>query len=139
MNLSHLLGIINSHPGYNQLIQWIERSDRRETTHGLLNALRTPFVASLSRDISRPILYLVPRADRLLTRSEELPLWNPQLEVINFPDPGPLFYEWAPWSVQVRTNRASVLASMTCGMGPGSPGSLSSEVFTHMESKSNSI
>jgi transcription-repair coupling factor (superfamily II helicase) len=121
MNLSNLLEILRSHHGYDQLIQSLELAEPRDTSLGLLNALRTPFVASLSRDISRPMLYLVPRADRLLTRSEELPLWYPQLEIKGFPDPGPLFYEWAPWSFQVRNDRVAVLASMTCGLGPGAP------------------
>jgi transcription-repair coupling factor (superfamily II helicase) len=121
MNLSNLLEIIRSHPGYNKIIESLGITEHRATSLGLLNALRTPFLASLSGDISRPILYLVPRPDRRLTRSEELPLWYPQLEIKGFPDPGPLFYEWAPWSAQVRKDRVSILASMTCGQGPGAP------------------
>ncbi len=121
MNLSPLLDTIRSHPGYSHLVQSLAIIDPGARTLGLLNALRTPTIAAFSKDLTRPILYLVPRADKLLTRADELALWDPQLEIKKLPDPGPLFYEWAPWSQQVRSERAALLAHMTCGSGPDAP------------------
>ena len=121
MSLASLIEIIRSHPGYTHLQDSLLEDDPGFRTLGLLSSVRTPFLAAISKDLARPILYLVSRADRLLTRKEELPLWNPDLEIQTFPDPGPLFYEWAPWSPQIRTDRAAVLAALTCGDGPGAP------------------
>ncbi len=121
MNLTQLLEIIRSYPGYEQVRNLLSGGAPGDISLGLLNALRTPIISALSKDLSRPILYLVPRADRMLTRSEELPVWYPEVDVKVVPDPGPLFYEWAPWSLPVRSDRAAVLASMTCGIGPGAP------------------
>ena len=121
MSLASLLEILRSHPGYTQLQHSLLEDDPGSRSLGLLSSVRTPLLAALSKDLARPILYLVSRADRLLTRKEELPLWNPLLEIQTFPDPGPLFYEWAPWSPQIRTERAAVLSSLTCGDGPGAP------------------
>jgi transcription-repair coupling factor (superfamily II helicase) len=121
MNLSNLLEIIRGHPGYSRLTASLQADDPHLRSLGLLNALRAPIIAALSKDLSRPILYLVPRADRLLTRKEELPLWDPRLDIQRFSDPGPLFYEWAPWSHSIRTERAAVLAALTCGSDPGAP------------------
>ncbi len=121
MNLDHILGILHEHPGYSQIKASLEGAEPQAIRLSTLNALRTPLLALLSKDLSRPILYLVPRADRLLTRIEELPLWHPGVSIQKFPDPGPLFYEWAPWSQPVRIERAAVLALLTCGVGLGSP------------------
>ncbi|TFH34224.1 MAG: transcription-repair coupling factor, partial [Anaerolineales bacterium] len=121
MNLSLLHEIIRSHAGYTELQQSLQKHEPGFRSLGLLSSIRTPFLAGISKDLERPILYLIPRVDRLLTRKEELPLWNPQIEIQSFPDPGPLFYEWAPWSHQIRADRAATLASLTCGAGPGAP------------------
>ncbi len=121
MNLTTLLKIIREHPGYTHLKDSLATMEPGIVTLGLMGSLRTPFLAALGKDLARPILYLVSRADRLLTRKDELPLWHPALEIQSFPDPGPLFYEWAPWSPQIRTDRAAVLATLTCGLGPGAP------------------
>jgi transcription-repair coupling factor (superfamily II helicase) len=121
MNLSNLLEIIRGHPGYSSLTASLQVNDPHHRSLGLLNSLRTPIIAALSKDLSRPILYLVPRADRLLTRKEELPLWDPELDIQRFSDPGPLFYEWAPWGQSIRIERASILSALTCGIEPGAP------------------
>jgi len=52
---------------------------------------------------------------------EEIPAWDPDLKILPFPDPNPLFYEQAAWSHSTIRRRVTCLASLTADRIPGGP------------------
>ena len=119
MDLSGLLDRLRAAPAYVTL-----RSDLASRTRGtgclrLLRSARAPVAAALAQDLRRPIALLVPRPDRMMVLAEELPAWAPGLQVLPFPDPGPLFYERAPWGPRTIRQRVVTLAALTEGAQPG--------------------
>ncbi len=121
MNLSTLLGPLRGQSTYQILLdQLLEKTSPDEALE-IPKAVRPMLVSALYEDLQQPILYIVPRLDRLLTLHEEIPNWTPNVELHRFPNPNPLFYELSPWSEAVRNERTSALAFLTQGEGPGSP------------------
>ncbi len=76
----------------------------------LPSSARAPIAASLMDAFAGPLLMVAPRVDRVLTLAQELPHWNPQIDVAVFPEPDPLFYERLPWGERTRQHRAEILA-----------------------------
>lgn len=68
--------------------------------------------AALAMSRQSPTVLVVPRADRVLTLSQELQLWAPELQTIVFPETDPLFYELQPWSSGTRRRRVETLARL---------------------------
>jgi transcription-repair coupling factor (superfamily II helicase) len=58
------------------------------------------------------MVLVVPRVDRALTLAEELPYWDPGIDVAILPEPDPLFYELLPWAERTRQQRAGILARL---------------------------
>lgn len=108
MDISRLLGEIRKLPEYHQVIEDISARNLA-TAASLSRASRPAIAAALAHDLDNPILYLVSRADRALSLREEFKSWSPSLSILNFPDPEPLFYEQATWSLRTRGARAGVL------------------------------
>ncbi|MEJ2608298.1 MAG: hypothetical protein P8Z41_16745, partial [Anaerolineales bacterium] len=76
-------------------------------------AARAALIASLADNLKRTFVVLVARADRMLTLSEEIAAWCPNLTVLTFPDPNPVFYEPSPWSDRTIRRRLTVLSALT--------------------------
>ena len=121
MNLSALLAPLRGQSTYQRLLdQLLEKASPDEALE-IPKAVRPMLVSALYEDLQQPILYIIPRLNRLLTLHEEIPNWTQNAELHRFPDPSPLFYELSPWSESVRNERTSALAFLTQGEGPGSP------------------
>ena len=45
--------------------------------------------------------------------AEEIPVWAPDLPLLSFPSPVPLFYETTPWGPRTIADRARILARLT--------------------------
>jgi len=88
---------------------------------GLRRAARLPGVAALQSALQRPILLLTDRADRVLTLSDELTLWAPEITRLTFPEPTPLFYENAAWGDATRRDRLNALTVLASYHIPGAP------------------
>jgi transcription-repair coupling factor (superfamily II helicase) len=121
MNLSNLLQIIRNQPEYHQLRKLFPQEDRQSLSMGLQRAVRSPLSAAITEDHPHPVLYLVSRTDRMLSLQEEIPAWNPELQILPFPVPSPLFYEVAPWGPRTIRQRIAVLAALTRMQQPGAP------------------
>ena len=78
----------------------------------LPSSARAPVAASLISELPGPLLLVAPRFDRVLTLAQELPHWNPHIDVAVFPEPDPLFYERLPWGERTRQHRAEILARL---------------------------
>lgn len=119
MDLSALLSTIRALPEYERLLIALKSNEPVQGSLEIPRSVRPPLLAALQADLHVPIVLLLARADRQLTFNEEIQAWNQSAELHPLPDPGPLFYEWAPWGASVRLERASTLAALTSGEGPG--------------------
>jgi transcription-repair coupling factor (superfamily II helicase) len=121
MDISSLLTSIRALPEYARLCQSLTSGEAPRRALQLPRAVRLPVAAALAGDLKRPVVFLLARADRMLTLSEELPAWDPDLQLLTFPDPNPLFYECAPWTPRTLRQRVTVLSTLTADSQP--PGS----------------
>ncbi|MGD2253195.1 MAG: hypothetical protein PVF70_09815, partial [Anaerolineales bacterium] len=121
MNLSPLLGHLANLPAYKQLKRAIIGREPCPATLRLPRAVRGTLAAALASDLGLPVVLLVSRSDRVLSLSEELPSWSPELQPLVFPEPTPLFYEHAPWGPRAIRQRAATLARLTADRQPGGP------------------
>ncbi|NIS79427.1 MAG: transcription-repair coupling factor, partial [Anaerolineales bacterium] len=121
MNLATLLTHIRAHPDYPTLMRKLRDGEVLLDSLHIPRAVRPALTVALARDLQRPVVFIVPRSDRMLTLAEEIPAWDPGIQLLTFPDPNPVFYELAPWSSQTLRRRITVLASLTEGRQPGRP------------------
>jgi transcription-repair coupling factor (superfamily II helicase) len=121
MNLAPLLAPIRKLSGYRDLLQRAVEGTPGAPAEHLPRAARPPVLAALAQDLRAPLLVLLPRGDRMLTLAEELKAWTPHVAPLQFPEPGPLFYERAPWGPRARRQRAAVLSGLTAAAQPGGP------------------
>ncbi len=121
MDLSPLLSYIHELAEYKRLCQLLDENQSIPHQVRIPRSVRPPLAVALARDLKRPVVLLVPRADRMIALTEEMPAWDPDLELLTFPDPNPLFYEQAPWSHRTIRHRVTVLASLTADRMLGGP------------------
>ena len=119
MDLSGLLDRVRTAPAYQTLRSDLEARTRGTGCLRLLRSARAPVAAALAQDLRRPIALLVPRPDRMMVLAEELPGWAPNVQVLSFPDPSPLFYERAPWGPRTIRQRVVTLAALSEEAQPG--------------------
>jgi transcription-repair coupling factor (superfamily II helicase) len=119
MDLSALLGPIRQLDGYRALLDRLREGLAPARAPALPRSARTAVAAALASDLPGPVLYLTARQDRLLTLSQELAVWNPQLPVRAVPEPDPLFYEMLPWGRRTKHGRALALARLAAGSPSG--------------------
>ena len=79
---------------------------------GLIRSARLPVLASLYKDLARPIILITDRADHARILADELAFWLPSIIIKLFPEPTPLFYEAAAWGQVTRMERIQVLATL---------------------------
>ncbi|HEY71434.1 MAG TPA: transcription-repair coupling factor, partial [Anaerolineae bacterium] len=127
MNLSALIRRFHELPEYDPLRGAMLSGKDVPPFLDLPRAVRAALAVSLVRDLKRNSLLLVARNDRMLTLSEELLAWDPQLRLLLFPEPNPIFYEQAAWWPRTIHQRAATLAILTDPSGPDIQGNHSSE------------
>ncbi len=121
MDVSPLLDRLRAHPAYQVLLRRLRAGGLVQGPLRLPRAARPTVAAALAQDLLRPVVLLLPRRDRMLTLMEELPAWSPDLRLIPFPEPNPLFYEKAPWGPRTLRARAAALAVLLAPRMPGRP------------------
>ncbi len=119
MNLTALLKRIRSLPDYQALLRKLTADDLILGSLHIPRSVRAALIAALADDLKRNFIVLVSRADRMLTLAEEIAAWCPDLEILAFPDPNPVFYEPSPWSDRTKRRRMTVLANLTKELRPG--------------------
>jgi transcription-repair coupling factor (superfamily II helicase) len=91
-----------------------------QVTIGMPRSIRPLIAAALAEDTSDPLIYVVSRRERFVTLTDELNAWSPDLHILPFPTPNPLFYERTAWGPRTIRQRISVLAALTKDRQPGS-------------------
>ena len=119
MNLTALLQRIRILPDYQVLLRKLAANDLIFGSLSIPRSGRAALIAALADDLKRSFVVLVSRADRMLTLTEEIAAWCPDLEILAFPDPNPVFYEPSPWSDRTKRRRMTVLANLTKSLQPG--------------------
>ncbi len=111
MQLNGLLDLLRTHPDYQALLTAL-RGSAATPDLSLVSAAR-PFVTmALAAQLERPILYITSRVSRAYNVAEQLPVWDATRRVLRFAEPGPLFYEYAPWSDTTIRARITALAAL---------------------------
>jgi transcription-repair coupling factor (superfamily II helicase) len=118
MNLSGLLDLLNQTPAYTALCDALAAGEGGGDL-GLLRSARPFVIATLARDLARPVLVVTARVDHAYNIAEQLPAWVPDLPVLRLAEPGPVFYERAPWGERALRARLRVLANLTPPVIPG--------------------
>jgi transcription-repair coupling factor (superfamily II helicase) len=121
MNLSRLLRLIEDQPEFLRLRERCSYAGLQTLSVGIQRSVRPSLVAALTQDYPHPIVYLVSRTDRMLTLQDEIQAWKPELHILPFPVPNPLFYEPASWGPRTIRQRTSALATLTVDQQPGTP------------------
>ncbi|UCF60747.1 MAG: transcription-repair coupling factor [Anaerolineaceae bacterium] len=121
MNLSPLLTYIHELAEYKRLCQLLNEDESIPHQVRIPRSVRPPLAVALARDLQRPVVLIVPRADRMIALTEEIPAWDPDLTLLTFPDPNPLFYERGAWSHRTIRRRVTALASLTADRLLGGP------------------
>ncbi|MCJ7623142.1 MAG: hypothetical protein MUO76_06540, partial [Anaerolineaceae bacterium] len=79
---------------------------------GLPRATRLFVLAALYNDLKLPLLFVTDRSDRAVKILDEIQFWLPNAEFRIFPEPNPLFYEFASWGARTRRDRLQILTSL---------------------------
>ncbi len=79
---------------------------------GLRRSARLPVLSVLQAQLARPMLLITDRSARALALAEELALWTPNINLLPFPEPAPLFYEDAEWGETTRRDRLKALTTL---------------------------
>jgi len=120
MQLTGLLELLRTTPAYCALRDSL-REGRPTVDLGLLQAARPYLTIALAADLGRPVLYITGRVERAYNVAEQLPVWSGSVPVLRYAEPGPLFYEYAPWSETTIRSRLAVLAALCPPLTPGQP------------------
>ncbi|MBM3123554.1 MAG: transcription-repair coupling factor [Chloroflexi bacterium] len=110
MLLDTLLTLLKNLPPYEDLLEEI-RTGKPIRGMGLPRAARLPVLASIHRDLSRPILLVTDRSDHAMSLMDELEVWL-NSSCLLFAEPNPLFYEEAAWGDSTRRARLAALAAL---------------------------
>ena len=123
MNLTGLLAAVRAVPEYQSVRDALAQPHAPgNLALQLQRSARIPVGAALAHDLDRPTLYIAGRIDRAATVLEELAAWAPAARILLFPEPNPLFYEYAAWGPRTIYNRLAVLEALTYPAGaPGRP------------------
>jgi len=113
MNLSGLLSLIESLPGYQRFINDLQAA-KGEKKAVLLDAAKPYFLASLYHRLSLPMLVITPKSERAKELYDELPVWYGSDDSIHlFPEPDALPYERISADPYTVKQRLRVLSSLS--------------------------
>ncbi|MBN1122026.1 MAG: transcription-repair coupling factor [Anaerolineae bacterium] len=112
MILSGLLDILREQPPYQSLLNDLDSRENNHTALGLIRAARPYLIAALASDTEQPVIVITARPDRAYNLAEQLLAWQPELDVLTFPEPNALPYEYAPWGPRTIRARVQVLARL---------------------------
>ena len=118
--MEFLLSKIRELSPYQQLLKRIQEDGKQLPGLGLPRAARLPLLATLQKDLNRPILLVTDRADHALSLFDELGFWLNSARH-HFAEPNPLFYEQAAWGVATRRERLQTLTALAAYHLPFTP------------------
>ena len=146
MNLSGLLPFIDGVPAYQQLVANLQLmlnepepaplsgTQLAQRVQGLdvISSARPYLLAALYRQLSRPMLLLTARAERVNHWIDQLRIWTSSSTILPFPEPDPLPYERVPWSRETLSDRLgtqTALAAFHSMLRAGTEGDAGRIVF----------
>ena len=120
MNLSGVLDIFPQLPVYDELLSTSD-ADELSPLH-LPRSVRAALLSKIFVDGNRPILLVCGRVETVSIWQQNLEAWLPPgINVVRFPEPTPLPFERAPWSLESRLGRISTLTRLMEGTTPYLP------------------
>ena len=120
MDLSGLIEQVTRDPGIGDLAGRVAPSTTVSCV--ALDAAKPCLVATLRRELGRPILVITARGGGAVALQEQISLWNSSGdEVYLFPEPDALPYEARGWDPAVVQDRIRVLDMLVNGLGGDAP------------------
>lgn len=121
MDLSGLLAVLRKQDAYQKLLKTLSAAGAKSQAPnlGLVRSARAYVTAALAVDAGRPVLVITPRANRVHNFAEQLLAWSPDLRVLTYAEPNPIFYERAPWGPRSTQARLETLTDLAYGSQPG--------------------
>lgn len=86
---------------------------------GVIRSARFALLAALRKSFQQPMLYLVDKPSHANLALDELKFWLPEIEILSFPAPDPLFYEPGAWDPFIRSERIKTLTKLAELQLPG--------------------
>ncbi|MBN1428789.1 MAG: transcription-repair coupling factor [Anaerolineae bacterium] len=113
MRLSGLLDLLRKDDAYQALPADLRSGSSQSL--GLIRAARPYVTAALAQDSGRPTLVVTARIDLAHNLAEQLVAWAPDLRVLTYAEPNPLFYQRTPWGPGTKRARLQTLAELATG------------------------
>ncbi|MBN1312282.1 MAG: DEAD/DEAH box helicase, partial [Anaerolineae bacterium] len=110
MKLSGLLELIRNNTAYRAVLADLHSGGGQSL--GLLRAARPYVTAALAQDSGMPVLAVTARIDLAHNLAEQLLAWAPNLRVLTYAEPNPIFYQRTPWGPGSKRARLQVLAEL---------------------------
>ncbi len=110
LDLSGLLGAVREASAYRTLLGHLKTTRGNAGPAGLIRAARPAVAAALARDLGRPVILATARVDQAAGYAEQIAAWEPQLPVLIYAEPNPIFYERAAWGPRSTRSRLTALA-----------------------------
>jgi transcription-repair coupling factor (superfamily II helicase) len=124
VNLAGLLPLLQSAPAYRRLIASMGEEAPEATASirsievlGVIQPARPYLVAALYQQLSRPVILLTARAERVGYWVDQLRVWTGSDAILPFPEPDPLPYERVPWTRETVIDRLTALTSLLTWKG----------------------
>jgi transcription-repair coupling factor (superfamily II helicase) len=111
MHLSGLLPALRETAAFTELCEYLQNT-REPLQEAVIRAARPYVVATLTEQQTAPTLIVCGRTDRAHDIAEQLLAWLPEARVLRLQEPGPMFYDHAPWTETTIRSRIQVLAAL---------------------------
>lgn len=85
---------------------------------GVISTARPYLLAALYRELARPMVLIVPRAEQVGQWVDQLRVWTQSAAIYAFPEPDALPYERVPWSRETVSERLTALAALVRSVRP---------------------
>lgn len=111
MHLSGLLQALRETSAFTELCENLETA-HQPLNEAVVRSARPYVVAALARCKATPLVVVCGRTDRAHDIAEQLLAWIPDLRVLRLQEPGPMFYDHAPWTDATVRARIQVLSAL---------------------------
>ena len=111
MNLAGLLLALGNTSTFSDLLEEL-RARHQSLEEPITRSARPYLISTLAQNLQTPILVLCGRTNRAHDIAEQIPAWLPNARVLRLLEPGPMFYDHAPWTDNTIRARIQVLEAL---------------------------
>jgi transcription-repair coupling factor (superfamily II helicase) len=120
-DLSQLLHLLEGHPVFRELVMRLKKVNNKSTKALALEAAKPYLIASLYRNLNRPILVITAQPENAKKLYEQITVWSSSSELNLFPEPDTLAYQRIIADPSIEQERLQVLYSLNDWDKKGKP------------------